>query len=82
MPPATLKRLATEDGSVSPPATKRKVQATTTSMPFSCHIYMKSKGLIVLFRESFSQFLYTYIEERTRKDSMENDKQLFTRLQI
>lgn len=31
MPPATLKRLATEDSSVSPPPTKRKITTTTTT---------------------------------------------------
>ena len=63
MVPATLKRVATEDGSVSPPPTKRKVQVSTTSEGYTFgRNFSKVTNMI---RQGSSQFLQACVSEGT-----------------
>lgn len=79
MPPSTLKRLATEDGSVSPPATKRKLPPTTTSQYQSVVVISVINNY---HRTSRSQLLHSYLAKRARKVFMENSAKLAVGLQV
>ena len=67
-----MKRLNSEDGGVSPPQVKRRVQSTTTSESAANGIKYSTQSLIEKHRYCGCIFLHSNIQKRARKGFMED----------